>query len=379
MSEQTCAEPILKLGLGFWASKALLSAVELGLFTALAAGPKTEPELREQIGIHPRAARDFFDALVSIGMLRREEGRYANTPETDLFLDRNKPSYVGGLLEMANARLYSAWGSLTEALRTGEPQGEAKGAEDHFRVLYSDPQRLRMFLQAMTGVSLGPAQVLARRFPWQRYQSFVDVGCAQGGATAEIARAQPHIQGVGFDLPEVQPIFEEYVARAGLADRLRFQPGNFFTDPLPRADVLLMGHILHGVDLERKRMLLAKALEALPDGGALILHEKLIDDDRRQNTLGLLMSLNMLIETNGGFDYTGADATRAFTPAPPGRRRWRPPRVPALWWRTASVAPCRPSLSAAWFPEQRSRSPRSMGRPAAGWPPARPTSSRPPS
>jgi len=299
---------IVELGTGFWGAKVLLSAVELGVFSTLAKGPLDGETLRARLGVHPRSARDFFDALVALGMLGRERDRYTNTPETDLFLDRAKPSYMGGLLEMLNFRLYGFWGSLTEALRTGQPQNEAKsGGGNLFDALYSDPARLRLFLQAMTGVSLGAARAMAQKFPWKNYRTFIDIGAAQGGLPVQVALAHPHLTGGGFDLPVVGPIFGEYVASFGLADRLRFQPGDFFTDPLPRADVLVMGHILHDWDLDEKRTLLRKAHTALDTGGALIVYEAIIDDDRRRNAFGLLMSLNMLIETRGGFDYTGAD------------------------------------------------------------------------
>ena len=148
---------------------------------------------------------------------------------------------------------------------------------------------------------------IARAFPWAGYRTFVDVGTAQGDLAAQIALANPHLRGTGFDLPQVAPIFEEYVARVGVADRLAFQPGSFFTDPLPKADVVLMGHILHDWDLPTKQMLVAKAFDAVPAGGALVVYEAIIDDDRSKNAFGLMMSLNMLIETPGGFDYTGAD------------------------------------------------------------------------
>jgi hypothetical protein len=241
-------------------------------------------------------------------MLRRADGLYSNSPETDLFLDRAKPSYIGGMLEMANERLYPFWGNLTEGLRTGLPQNEIRtGGAGLFDALYSDPQRLRLFLGAMTGLSLGAAMAIAAKFPWANYKTFVDVGGAQGGIPVVVARAHPHLTGANFDLPQVQPIFEEYAAAQGLGDRLKFLPGSFFTDDLPRADVLVMGHILHDWNLEEKRMLLDKAYKALPERGALIVFEALIDDDRSKNAFGLLMSLNMLIETPGGFDYTGAD------------------------------------------------------------------------
>jgi len=307
-AEQVTPEAILQVGFAFWGSKTLLSAVELGVFSQLAdAGALDGQALRERLALHPRSARDFFDALVALGMLEREEDRYSNTPATELFLDRAKPSYVGGILEMANARLYPFWGSLTEGLRTGAPQNEAKGGGSFFEALYADPDRLAQFAQAMSAISVGAAQAIAAKFPWQDHKSVIDIGCAEGAVPVQIALAYEHITGGGFDLPPIGPIFDDYVARFRLGERLSFTPGDFFADPLPQADVLVMGHILHDWDIDEKRLLLRKAYDALPDGGALIVYEAIIDDERRNNTFGLLMSLNMLIETPGGFDYTGAD------------------------------------------------------------------------
>jgi hypothetical protein len=308
MTEQLNPEKILQTGLAFWPSKTLLSAIEMGLFTELAGGPQSFDDLSRRLSLHPRSARDFLDTLVALGFLRRTGDRYSNSPETDLFLDRKKPSYVGGILEMANHRLYPFWGNLTEALRTGLPQNEVKGGnEGIFETLYADPARLKEFLAAMTGISHGASMVIARAFPWKSYRTFVDVGTAQGDLAAQIAIANPHLRGIGFDLPQVRPIFEEYVAALGVADRLTFQAGSFFEEDLPEADVVLMGHILHDWDLPTKKMLIRKAFEAIPIGGALVVYDSIIDDDRSKNAFGLMMSLNMLIETPGGFDYTGAD------------------------------------------------------------------------
>jgi O-methyltransferase domain/Dimerisation domain len=302
-------DQILQVGTGFWASKILLSAVELELFTELAKHPETLPELSARLGLHARSARDFLDALLALGFLERRDGAYYNTPATDLFLDKRKASYMGGILEMANNRLYSHWGHLTTALRTGEPQNETRteGGNNSFTTLYADPARLRGFLRAMTGVSRGANIAIAKKFPWTKYKSAVDVGTAQGDLITQVALANPNIAGIGFDLPEVAPIFEDYVADNGLSDRLRFHPGSFWDTPIPNADVVMMGHILHDWDLEEKRFLIRKAFEALPTGGAVIVYESIIDDDRSTNAFGLMMSLNMLIETRGGFDYTGAD------------------------------------------------------------------------
>jgi len=307
-AEVPSPERIMQIGSSFWASKTLLSAIELGLFSELASsGPLDAEALRGRLGLHPRSARDFFDALVALGMLEREKGAYRNTPSTDLFLDRAKPSYGGGILEMMNARLFGFWNSLTEGLRTGGPQNEAKAGGDLFEALYADPERLRGFAKAMTGISLGAAHALAEAFPWSDHRTVIDIGCAEGCVPVQVAHAHPHLSGGGFDLPPLEQIFDSYVAGAGLGDRLRFHPGDFFADDLPAADVLVMGHILHDWDLDEKRLLLEKAHRALPDGGALIVYEAIIDDDRRENAFGLLMSLNMLIETRGGFDYTAAD------------------------------------------------------------------------
>jgi len=308
--DQPEPDQILRVGLGFWASKVLLSAVELELFTELAKHPSDLETLQGRLRLHSRSARDFLDALVALKFLERREGRYYNTPATDLFLDKRKPSYIGGILEMANNRLYPFWSHLTTALRTGLPQNEVReGNPNPFEAIYAEPARLKEFLKAMTGVSRGANLAIARRFPWSKYRTAVDVGTAQGDLITQVALANPHLEGTGFDLPEVGPIFEEYVEKNGLTGRVKFVPGSFMEQPLPKADVIMMGHILHDWSLDIKQLLVRKAYEALPPGGAYIVYESIIDDDRSENAFGLLMSLNMLVETSQGFDYTGADCS----------------------------------------------------------------------
>src|SRR3954447_25096183 len=233
-SSEVTPDAILELGFAFWGSKTLLSAIELGVFSELAgAGGLDGETLRDRLGLNARSATDFFDALVALGMLERQDGRYANTPATDLFLDRGKPSYVGGILEMANARLFGFWGSLTEGLRTGQPQNEGKVGEDFFAALYADPDRLAQFAAAMSSLSAGAGQTIAAKFPWKDHGSVVDVGCAEGAVPVQIALAHDHVTGGGVDLPALGPIFDDYVVRFGLAERLRFTGGDFFADQLP--------------------------------------------------------------------------------------------------------------------------------------------------
>jgi SAM-dependent methyltransferase len=305
---QVTSAAIMQLGTAFWGSKTLLSAVELGVFSELAvAGTLDGEALRERLDLHPRGARDFFDALVALGMLERDGGRYANTPATERFLDRAKPSYLGDALEMMNERLYGTWASLTEGLRTGLPQNEVNDDENLFKVLYADPVTMAQFARSMTAISADAARAIAATFPWRDHRSVIDIGCAEGSVPVQIALAHEHITGGGFDLPTLGPIFDTYVAGFGLGERLSFTAGDFFTDPLPQADVLMMGHILHDWDLEEKRLLLQNSYDALPTGGVLIVYDPIIDDERRSNAFNLLSSLNLRITTSGGFEYTGAD------------------------------------------------------------------------
>jgi hypothetical protein len=253
MSSHITPEKILQTGLAFWASKSLLSAIELDVFSELAKGPQSYDALKGKLKLHDRGARDFLDTLVALGFLKRTAEVYSNTPETDLFLDKKKPSYIGGILEMANHRLYPFWGNLTEALRTGLPQNEVKtGTKGLFETLYSNPAGLKEFLHSMTGISHGANMTIARAFPWKNYKTFVDIGTAQGDLAVQIALANPQLTGNGFDLPEVGPIFNEYAVANGVAKRLSFIPGDFFKQELPKADVILMGHILHDWDLPTK-------------------------------------------------------------------------------------------------------------------------------
>ncbi|MDX2032165.1 MAG: methyltransferase [Blastocatellia bacterium] len=303
---------IMEVSLGFWPAKVLLSAVELGLFTELGARAMTGDELVAALKLHPRAHPDFFDTLVALRFLERDgdgsEARYRNTAETAMFLDRTSPRFIGGFLEMANARLYPFWGSLTEALQTGRPQNEIKHAGTSvFAELYSKPERLEQFMAAMSGISAGNFQAFAEKFDFSGYQTLCDVGGAAGQLSMIVAARHPHLRCISGDLPAATKIAERKITEAGLADRVTAQSIDFFSDPLPKADVITMGMILHDWNLEKKMGLIRAAYDALPPGGAFVVIENLIDDARRENAFGLMMSLNMLIEFGDAFDFTVAD------------------------------------------------------------------------
>jgi len=303
---------ILQTAFAFWSSKVLLTAVEFGVFTILDNRRLTGAELGGEIGLHPRGIEDFLDALVAMKFLDREgEGpgaRYSNTPVTALFLDRNSPRYIGGILVMLNARLFKYWHDLPEALRTGKPQSEAKhGLKSIFEELYAELPKLEQFMGAMTGLSRINFEAFATKFDFSRYKTLCDVGGATGLLCMEAAKRHPHLNCISFDLPPVEPIARKHIAAAGLTGRIATASGDFFMDPLPKAEVITMGMILHDWNLEKKMHLIRSAYQALPDGGAFVAIEALIDDARRENLFGLLMSLNMLIEFGDAFDYSGAD------------------------------------------------------------------------
>lgn len=312
MPEHVDPSGIMQVGMGFWGSKTLLSAVELELFNKLGADGMTGAQIADELGLHERAIPDFPDALVALGMLDRDgdgaDARYRNTASTAAFLDKASPTYIGGILEMANSRLYGFWDGLTEALQTGKPQNEIKHTgKPMFEELYSDPGRLEQFMQAMAGTSMGPFHAFAATFDFSKYETLCDVGGATGQLSMIVAGHHPHMRCTSFDLPVVEPIAKRTIEAAGLSDRVTTAAGDFFVDPLPKADVITMGLILHDWNLDRKMQLIQAAYDALPEGGAFIVVENLIDDARRVNAVGLLMSLNMLIEFGDAFDYTGGD------------------------------------------------------------------------
>lgn len=304
-------DAIMQTGLAFWASKVLLTAVNLDLFTLLGKDGKTAEEIKLRLGLQNRGLYDFLDALVALRFLYRE-GRgenavYSNTLETGVFLDRQKPSYIGGLLTMANNRMYPFWNNLEEALKTGLPQNEMKnGSQPLFETLYEDEKTLESFIGGMAGGQMGNFIAFSKNFRFAGYATHCDVGGASGMLSAQIVIHHPHMHSVSFDLPAVAPIAQRQINAMGLHDRISIASGNFFTDPFPKADLITMGNILHDWDLEHKKILIRKAYEALPAGGAFAVIENIIDDERKENAFGLMMSLNMVIETEGGFDYTAA-------------------------------------------------------------------------
>lgn len=314
--EQTTAQlspaKIMQTGCGFWASKVLLAAVEFELFTLLGDGPKPVQTIQKSLRLHDRSTYDFLDALVALGFLERQgledTAIYTNTADVDHYLVKGRPEYIGEMLQMANHRLYPFWGTLEEGLLSGKPQNETKtGGVPLFEAIYADPAKLQEFLSAMAGFQIPNFTALAEKFPFSNYATLCDMGGANGALSCIVATRHSHLQCISFDLPEVAPVAEENIRQQGLKDRIEIRSGNFFDDDFPQADLITMGNILHDWSEDEKLLLMKKAFDSLPNGGAFIAIENVIDNERRSNVFGLLMSLNMLIETTDGFDYTFTD------------------------------------------------------------------------
>jgi SAM-dependent methyltransferase len=299
-------ERILELAFAFRKAKALMSAVELDVFTVLDEGPVECDALVKRLGIHPRGAQAYLAVLVANKLIERDpSGRFRNAVDCDRYLNRRSSDYIGDLVEHLDRRMYHIWARLAAGLRSGSPQSGSLG-DGGYQALYANPAEFTQFLRGMTAGSRLPARTLAKWFGWDRYGTFFDIGTAQGCVPAEIANAHPHLAGGGFDLPEIRDAFCEYVDTVGLGKRLTFHAGNFLQDELPGADVLVMGRILHNWGLPTKKMLLQKAHRALPPGGALIVYDPMLDEES-PSIQALFADLTMLLETQEGFEYTLAD------------------------------------------------------------------------
>ena len=303
---------IMQIGMGFWASKTLLTAVNMNLFTHLAEKPLSGKEIQSKLGLHTRSLYDFLDTLVALGFLKRtgikETAMYSNAEDANIFLDKNKLSYIGGILEMSNNRLYPFWNDLEEGLKTGLPQCETKnGGKPFFEAIYADPKKLNEFVHAMGGAQMGNFIAFAKGFDFSNYKTLCDIGGAGGNLSAHVAMNNHHMHCTSFDLPPVAPIAKKNMSILNLNDQVTIASGDFFTDDFPKADVITMGNVLHDWGKDDKKTLINKAYQALPNGGALVIIENIIDDNRSENAFGLMMSLNMLIETPEGYDFSASD------------------------------------------------------------------------
>ncbi|WP_131785782.1 methyltransferase [Protofrankia symbiont of Coriaria ruscifolia] len=297
---------------GARAARILYAADHLDVFSTLAERAATPAELAERLGLRPDATADLLATLAGLGLLERDGPRYRGTPVTDFFLARSSPGYLGGFLEFCRTVLDPAFDGLAHTLRTGESVNTAAGDGDPFRPHYDDSAARDAFLAAMDTLSR-PLAVLLSGLDWSGQTDVVDVGGARGDLAARLANAQPHLRVSVFDLPQVAPAAHAHLAalqRAGVAraDTVSFVAGDFFTDPLPTADAVIFGHVLHNWDRDARVELLRAAFRALRPGGRVLIYDPLLNPENPAYAAAL-SSLNMRVWTAGGSEYTEAEAT----------------------------------------------------------------------
>ncbi|MFE6165778.1 methyltransferase [Streptomyces sp. NPDC056486] len=305
---------VMFLGWSFFRSKLLTSAMDLGVFTSLGDNRLSAEEIVDRAGLHPRGAQDFLDALAAVGLLLREDGRYRNSSGTALYLLPDRPGFVGGFLRMTSELMGGEHDALTSLLRDGNARGQGSGGEVPFTRIFHDPDRLRKFLSAMDSFSSAVAPGVTEIIDWSAYSSFTDVGGARGNLAAALAAAHPGLTGTVLDRPSMEQHFDELVAERGVSEQLRFTGGDFFEDELPRADVLILGGVLHDWPDDRRALLLRKAHDAVREGGAVIVYDTMIDD-HRERADPLMLSLIMMLQSAQARGFSPAQCISWMTDA----------------------------------------------------------------
>jgi len=294
---------------GFWASKTLAAAVELDLFTQLSGRGVDIHQLSQLLELHPRPAEMLLSGCASLGLLEKRGERYHNSPLSEEFLVRGKPYYFGGVITLLDRRLYLPWNRLPEAIKTNRAQtwGDQPGI---FEAMSANPEEQRIFTEGMHSFSVQSGEAVAAAFDFLPYAHLLDVGGGSGAYCIEAARRYPHLRATVFDLPTALEIAREKIAEAAFSDRITTHPGDFFNEALPKgADVVLLSMILHDWTPEKNRVILKRCFDALPSGGAVIVSELMMNDEKTGPASAALMSLNMLIETEGR-NYTWAEYTQ---------------------------------------------------------------------
>jgi 3-hydroxy-5-methyl-1-naphthoate 3-O-methyltransferase len=303
--------PLMQLTTGFWAFKTLAAAHELDVFSRLSGTTGvTAGELAEVLGIEERPAEMLLTACAALGLLVKSDGRYANSPLAEEFLVHGKPYYFGGWVQMLDQRLYPGWARLTEAIRTNRP---TTWDPDRQSSLFDgeDPQLLEVFWEAMHSLSTLTARALGQAVDLRGARRLLDVGGGSAAYDIELCRHYPNLDATVYELPKVADIAAGKIQEAGLSERIDTVTGDFFADPsLPGGhDTILLSMILHDWAEDRCRVILEKCWAALPGGGQVIIAELLVNDERTGPASAALMSLNMLVETEGR-NYTPAEYSR---------------------------------------------------------------------
>ncbi|GAA3012248.1 methyltransferase [Kitasatospora sp. NPDC127116] len=299
-------QELIDLANRFAEAQGLLAAVELGVFTELRERPASGTELCERLGLDPRPAADFLHLLVTLGLLEARDGRFANSAAAERFLVAGKAGYLGSSFGYYSRLMYPSWSGVAASLRGGDETGGADGkprgdgwTSGFYSSVADDEETLGDFLDGLDSYNSVPGELLAAAVDWSRHRTVLDVGGARGNHAAHIAQAAPHLTVEVFDLPQLGPFFDRLMAGAGLRERTGFHGGDFFTDPLPEADVVVFGDVLHNWSPDTRRMLIGKAARAVRPGGSVLVFDRMMDE-ARSDRAKLIASLSMYLATKGG-------------------------------------------------------------------------------
>ena len=293
--------PVLDLLIAFRRSKTMFAAVALGVFDALAGGPKSAAALAGELHAHPDALARLLDACVGLGLLRHDPAGYANTPVADTYLTAASPRRMTGYIAFTNDILWKLWADLEGGIREGTPGWKRSFGWDGpiFANIFRTEAQRREFTMGMHGFGLISSPEVVAAFDLSRFRRLVDLGGATGHLAVAACRRYPDLRAVVFDLPQVVPLAAELVAATEVADRVEVTAGDFFADELPDADLYALGRILHDWADDKALTLLRKMYARLPVGGAVLVAEKLIADDRAGPPWAQMQDVNMLLVTEG--------------------------------------------------------------------------------
>ena len=295
------AAPVLQLIEDFRRSKAMFTAVSLGVFDALEGAPATACELADRLSVQVDPLERLLDTCVGLKLLQRLDATYKNEPVASAYLCRTSPRSLSGYILYSNDVLFRLWAHLDDAIREGTPRWtQAFGTDgsifDHF---FRTAEAKQTFLHGMHGLGVLSSPAVVAAFSLAGFRRMVDLGGGTGHLAIAACEKWPELHAIVFDLPQVIETASKHAAQSSAADRVSVLAGDFFRDELPDADLFAMGRILHDWPEEKIRILLAKIYRRLPAGGGILLAEKLLHEDKTGPISAQLQSLNMLVCTEG--------------------------------------------------------------------------------
>ena len=289
-------EEIRDIASSFQRARVLLTGIELGVFSAIRDEAKTSEQISAALGTDPRATDRLLNALCAMELLGKKKNLFTNTPESRKYLVQDSEEYLSGLMHMVN--LWDRWTHLTDTIRQGTPAPKTTASARSSAWIES-------FIGAMHDRGRAQGQVLASDLDLSAARTMLDVGGGSGDFAMAFVVANEEMTATVFDLPDVIPLTERYIANRGLGSRVQTVAGNFHTDPLPSGyDLVLLSAIVHMNSREENRALVKKCAAALNHSGRLIILDHIMTADRTKPAAGTLFALNMLVGTQSGDTYT---------------------------------------------------------------------------